>query len=222
MNYSGDKATYVIGDNKKSGCEEIIRPWYDDFTIANRSDDGKALVFMYNVEFCTDDENGEGRTITIDAVTRGYKGSSPAITVSGKGSLKVNMAAQNDSGVVPTVAVKDSATLEYASGATFGNNAITLDYGTTFSFYNISKDLTSDPGIKLSGIGDGNVTINLDGERLRSGMDIELVSAGATEGSAGRIVVTGDALDGRRYMLKEDGGKILLSVEPKGMMVIFR
>ena len=222
LNYSGDKATYVIGDNKESGCEEIIRPWYDDFTIANRSDGGKALVFMYNVEFCTDDENGDGRTITIDAVTRGYKGSSPAITVSGKGSLKVNKAAQNDSGVVPTVAVKDSATLEYASGATFGNNAITLDYGTTFSFYNISKDLTSDPSIKLSGIGDGNVTINLDGERLRSGMDIELVSAGATEGSAGRIVVTGDALDGRRYMLKEDGGKILLSVEPKGLMVIFR
>ena len=221
LNYSGNNGVYCFG-NDKDGNTETICPWDSNFTIANRGDSGKALVFMRNVEFCTDDESGVGRTITIDAVTRGYNGTSPAITVSGKGALKVNKAAQNDSGVVPTVKVKDSATLEYASGATFGNSAITLDYGTTFSFFNASNDFSTDPAIRLSGNGEGKTTIKVDGRRLKSGTDIELISSGAPVGCAERVTVTGTALGGRKYTLREDNGKLLLNVTPSGLMLIFK
>ena len=128
LNFSGTKATYSIG-NTASGNHETIRPWYSDFTIAGRSDGGRALVFHNTVEFCTDDESGTGRTITIDAVTRGNN--SPSLIVSGSGTLKVNRPAVNDS--QPPVTLTDTVTLEYAADATLGTGAMTLGAGTTLA-----------------------------------------------------------------------------------------
>ena len=126
LNFSGTAATYCIG-NMGSGNHETIRPWYSNFTIAARSDGGRALVFRDTVEFCTDDESGTGRMITIDAVTRGS--SSPKVIVSGSGTLKVNRPAINDA--QPSVTVTDTATLEYAADGTLGTGAVTLGAGTT-------------------------------------------------------------------------------------------
>ena len=220
LNYSGDKATYVIGDNKESGCEEIIRPWYDDFTIANRSDGGKALVFMYNVEFCTDDENGDGRTITIDAVTRGYRGSSPAITVSGKGSLKVNKAAQNDNNGVPSVTVKDTATLAFGANGSLGTGAITLGNGTKLVLTADSKDYTLVNKLSLPS-GDNKVAmIRIDGKRLRSGDDQEIATVASGTGVA--LDPNSTALAGRDGWLEVKDGKLCLTIKSGGTMIVIR
>lgn len=128
LNFSGTAATYCIG-NTGNGNHETIRPWYSDFTIAGRSDGGRALVLMQTVAFCTDDESGTGRTITIDAVTRGNN--SPSVIVSGSGTLKVNRPAINDQH--PLVTLTDTATLEYAADATLGTGAVTLGAGTTLA-----------------------------------------------------------------------------------------
>ena len=99
---------------------------------------------------------------------------------------------------------------------------MTLDYGTTLSFFNASNDFSTDPAIRLSGIGEGNTTIKVDGQRLKSSTDIELISSGAPAGCADHVTVTGTALGGRKYTLREEGGKLYLNIRPSGMMVIFR
>ena len=136
LNFSGSsaKGSYCIGRNT-SGNSETIRPWYSDFTIADRGNDTYCFIMMRNVEFCTDDESGTGRTITLDAITMAYD-STTAITVSGKGTLKVNKACQNNPDKVnpePTVAVTDTATLAFKPGASLTTSNITVNAGATLA-----------------------------------------------------------------------------------------
>jgi hypothetical protein len=113
-----------------NGNTETVRPWYSDFTIGDRSGGNYSLVFHRNVELCTDDENGTGRTITIDARTRG-NGSSVAIAVSGSGMVKVNKACNNYT--QPTVTVTNTATLAFKPGAGLGESAMTVNSGATLA-----------------------------------------------------------------------------------------
>ncbi len=136
LNFSGSsaKGSYCIGRNT-SGNSETIRPWYSDFTIADRGNDTYCFIMMRNVEFCTDDESGTGRTITLDAITMAYD-STTAITVSGKGTLKVNKACQTNPDKVnpePTVAVTDTATLAFKPGASLTTSNITVNAGATLA-----------------------------------------------------------------------------------------
>ena len=136
LNFSGlsAKGSYCIGRNN-SGNSETIRPWYSDFTIADRGNDTYCFIMMRNVEFCTDDESGTGRTITLDAITMAYD-STTAITVSGKGTLKVNKACQTNPDKVnpePTVAVTDTATLAFKPGASLTTSNITVNAGATLA-----------------------------------------------------------------------------------------
>ena len=124
-NASGS-AAYCIGRNA-NGNAETIRPWYSDFTIGARSTDVYGVVFNGSVEFNTTDELGTGRTITIDAITRAN--SSPAITVSGSGTLKVNKKAYNSN--QPAVTVNDTATLAFAPGASLTTSNVTVNAGAT-------------------------------------------------------------------------------------------
>ena len=125
-NASGS-AAYCIGLNK-DGNSETVRPWYSDFIIAGRGDSTTALVLQRNVEFCTDDESGTGRTITIAGVTRS-NGASSAITVSGTGTLKVTKMANNAD--QPPVTVTNTATLAIKPGASLTTSTMTLNRGTT-------------------------------------------------------------------------------------------
>ncbi len=120
--------SYCIGRDA-SGNVETIRPWYSDFTVSDNGNHNVSLVFNRDVIFCTDDENGIGRKITIDAITRGNK--SPAITVSGSGILQVNKLANN--AAQPTVSVVDTATLSYISGASLGTGSIAVNQGATLA-----------------------------------------------------------------------------------------
>ena len=217
LNFSGTTATYCFGFTA-SGNRETIRPWYSDFTIANRSDGNRAVVFRQTVEFCTDDENGTGRTITLDAVTRG-NGTPVVIIVSGSGTLKVNRPASNDQN--PTVTLTDTATLEYAAGATLGTGTITFGGGTTFAYVNSGNTLTLPSTIVLPD--SGTTTLRIGGTRLRDGEHVILASASA--GSAAHLAIDPDspALDGRRrYALVEKDGALVLDIASSGIVITLR
>lgn len=219
LNYSGNNGVYCIGLDK-SDNEETIRPWNSDFTIANRGDNGKAVVFQRKVVFCTDDANNVGRTITIDAVTRGYKGSSPAITVSGSGTLKVNKAAQNDNNGVPSVTVKDTATLAFGANGSLGTGAITLGNGTKLVLTADSKDYTLVNKLSLPS-GDNKVAmIRIDGKRLRSGDDQEIATVASGTGVA--LDPNSTALAGRDGWLEVKNGKLCLTIKSGGTMIVIR
>ena len=216
MNFSGTTATYCIG-LYVSGNHETIRPWYSDFTIARRGDGGRALVFRQTVEFCTDDESGAGRTITIDTVTRGD--TSPSVIVSGSGTLKVNWPASNDQH--PPVTVTDTATLEYASGAKLGDGTVTLGAGTTFAFANSGSTLSLPSTIVLPD--SGVATLRIGGDRLKSGDHTILASA--PEGAAAHLAIDQNslAIDGRKYSLTEKEGALVLNIVPiPGLKLIIR
>jgi hypothetical protein len=122
---------FAIGRNY-AGNTETVRPWYSDFTIADRSDGDYSLVLQRNVIFCTDDENGTGRTITIDAKTRGNGATGTLnFTVSGTGKVKVNSA--SDVNIQPVVTVTNTATLAIKPGAGLGESAMTVNTGATLA-----------------------------------------------------------------------------------------
>ncbi len=121
---------FALGSNY-AGNKTTIRPWYSDFTIADRVGGVYSLVFYRNVTFCTDDENGDGRTITIDARTRGNGDAGTVnLTVSGSGKVKVNSAGNVN--IPPAVTVTDTATLAIKPGAGLGESATTVNDGATF------------------------------------------------------------------------------------------
>lgn len=149
---------YCIGRDLENDAQ-TIRPWHSDFTIGSLDDSAWRLVLTRDVTFCTDDESGAGRTITVDAITRGY-GTSPTVTVSGSGTLRVNKAAQNTA--EPTVAVTDSATLAFGDGASLGTGDTAVGSGATLA--------VAQPGVVTIG---GNLT-------LAAGAALEFSPSGGT------------------------------------------
>ncbi len=129
LNFSSASATgsYCLGKGTE-GDAQTLRPWYSDFTIGDRGNGTACFVMNRDVTFCTDDESGTGRTITLDAITRG-NGTAPTITVSGSGTLRVNKAAINTT--QPPVVVTNTATLAIKPGASLTTSTLTLNSGTT-------------------------------------------------------------------------------------------
>ena len=221
LNFSAGNTTaqYVIGRNT-DGNYETIRPWYSDFTIAGRSDGKGWIILCRNVEFCTDDASGVGRTITIDAITKGSSNQAPKITVSGSGTLKVTQ--PPDNGYQPIVTLKDTATLEYAAGATLGSGAMTLGAGTTLALTSASSTFTAiSNAVTLPT--EGKAKIRIDGQRLTCGNHAILSNV---TGSADNVEVdlSGTALDGRkRASFSVDGsGNLVLTINPNGTVIFVR
>ena len=219
LNASGT-AGYSLGLNANGDSSTTIRPWHSDFTIADRGTGNRSLILQHNITFCTDDESGEGRTITIDANTRGQR--SPVITVSGKGTLQVNGTCDNSA--QPTVTVTDSATLAFGAGATLGTGAITLGTGTKLVLTQPSGSNTFTPIANALNLPTGEnevATIRIDGARLKSG---DQVVATVGTGAAANVALdlSGTALAGRKSSLRVEDGALVLNIQPDGLMVIFR
>ena len=224
LNFSAGNTTaqYVIG-RITDGNYETIRPWYSDFTIARRSDGNGRIILCRNVEFCTDDASGVGRTITIDAITRGSIDHVPKITVSGSGTLKVTQPPNN--GNEPIVVVTDSATLEYAAGATFGTGAMTLGAGTTLALTATSSTFTAlSNAVTLPSGENEKAKIRIDGQRLRSGSHTILSGVAADADDHVELDLSGTALDGRtRASFSVDGsGNLVLTINPNGLVISVR
>ena len=150
---------FALGSNY-AGNKTTIRPWYSDFTIADRSGGSYSLVLLRNVIFCTDDEKGIGRTITIDARTRGNGDAGTVnLTVSGSGKVKVNSASSVN--IQPAVTVTDTATLAIKPDAGLGESAITVNSGATLEIpqsgtVTLGGNLTLASGAALAFKLDGN------------------------------------------------------------------
>ena len=218
LNASGS-AGYSLGLNTGGNSSTTIRPWYSDFTIADRGTGNRSLILQHDITFCTDDESGEGRTITIDANTRGQR--SPVITVSGKGTLQVNGTCENSA--EPVVTVTDTATLAFGEGASIGTGAITLGAGTTLALTATSREFAPLANTLNLPTGENEkATIRIDGEPLRSG-DHEIATVGNEATTANvTLAPASEALDGRKGTLRVENGKLKLNVQPGGLTVIIR
>ena len=174
-----------------------------------------------NVTFCTDDESGTGRIITIEAQTKSQY--SPAITVSGTGTLQMNSTCDNRN--EPTVTVTDSATLAFGEGASLGTGAITLGAGTTLALTQPSGSNEFTPLVNTFNLPTGEnevATIRIDGARLKSG-DHVIATVGNEATTANVALAPASvALDDRKGTLRVEDGKLKLNIEPSGLIVIFR
>lgn len=219
LNYAHGKAIYCLGRDN-DGNHETVRPWYSDFTIADRGNSGGALAIRQKVEFCTDDENDVGCKITIDAITMADY--TPAIIVSGKGTLQVNNGNVNIQ--QPPITVKDSATLAFGANGSLGTGDITLGAGTTLALTatsSRSETLIANT-LNLPTGEEGAARIRIDGKRLRSGDNV--IAAVGTAATSANVALDANssALAGRKATLRVDGGNLILNIEPNGTLIIIR
>ena len=216
VNYNSDATVYYIGRDSE-GNYETIHPWNSDFTFQARPNGSVGLRMLRGVEFCTDDESGIGRTITMDAVTCAQN--TPRIIISGSGALKVNKTAQNS--VQPPITLKDTATLEYATAtATLGTGTIALGAGTTFAFKNSGRGLVLPSSITLPSI--GVATLRIDGAKIKSGD--YTIATGVADDAADHLVIdsASTALVGRKASLRVDDGNLVLTIKSTGTVCIVR
>ena len=216
---SSSTTSVCFGNKLKNNTQTTIRPLDSNFILGkNPKGDGNKIAFDNNVVFNTDDEDGVGHVIELAAKT--HSRNSPAITVSGKGTLKVNKACEN--AAEPPVMVTDTATLEFASGASLGSGPITLGAGTTLvlSQPNGESAFTSIANtINLPT--EGSASVRIDGARLKSGEhEIAAVGTGTTANIA--LDLAGSALAGRRAALRVENGMLKLDIKPVGLMIIFK
>ena len=174
------------------------------------------LRLRRDVEFCTDDERGTGRTITIDAITSANY--TPTITVSGSGTLKVNKVAQNVD--QPPVTVTDTATLAFGSNGSLGTGAITLDAGTTLALTADSSTFTPIANtINLPT--EGKAKIRIDGKRLKSGPHVIATVASGADANV-ELDPNSSALDGRKGDISVDNGQLILNIKSNAFNIIVR
>ena len=220
VNYKTATTTIYIVGRDSEGNSETIRPWYSDFTVGARPGGSAGLRFFRDVEFCTDDENGTGRTITLEARTQVQANKTAAIMVSGSGTLKVTQPDEN--GAQPTVTLAGTATLEYtAKTADLGAASIALGAGTTFAFQNSGSTLALPSPITLPA--EGAATLRIDGDRLNAG-NTHTIATGVEADAADHLTVDPEsaALDGRKATLAVKDGNLVLEFESRGLTIIIK
>ena len=219
VNYSSSSKNSVLYIGRDAANNyETIRPWYSDFTIGARPGGAVGIRLRRDVEFCTDNESGTGQTITIDAVTGAQN--MPRIYISGSGTLKVNKAAQNAD--EPSITLKDTATLEYATAtATLGTGTIALGAGTTFAFKNSGRELVL-PSSSITLPSTGVATLRIDGAKIKSGD--YTIATGVAADAADHLVIdsASTALVGRKASLRVDDGNLVLTIKSTGTVCIVR
>ena len=103
-----------------------ITPWYSDFMIGTKGRNGKLdlrFCAKTSTTFDTTDEQGTGRTITINA----HCADPGAVNITGKGAVVVNNPENECNGAVT---VSDTATLALNAGCPFGTGAVTVSNAT--------------------------------------------------------------------------------------------
>ena len=245
INLAGQSASqtgYVgIGDENSRAYKHItVRPWYSDFTIGRHPGGNAAIAVRGTTTFCTDDEQGEARTITMDGnmyhnVTHGF-------TISGKGTFRFNADNVTHGGNAFTssanpVTVSGAATFEMGPGSRFSLGALTVNDGTVYSIVDASAttvtngamNVASGATVKIANLSaaipaiyaSGTVTAEegsslvLNGEPLSDGVYTVIESASAIPlATASAFTLSGTALEGRPAFLSysADGKKLVLTV----------
>ena len=109
-----------------------FKPWHGSFAIGQAGDAGKFRIRAATV-FDTDNEAGEGKTITINCGTVQVQNNAEgkSITVKGSGTVRFNGAAEIS--VAKPLLVQGTATLEIGAAANTSTGVLTLGAGTTLS-----------------------------------------------------------------------------------------
>ena len=130
-NTDGKYGYYGIGREDDTSGRQTLRPWRGDFTLGkNVNRDTWDCAIYGNVTFCTDNEVGEGKTITMEM--RPNFAANSTFTVSGAGTLLVK-SVPNNAGQ-PAVTVTDTATLAFANNCklvTSATGSMTVNGGAT-------------------------------------------------------------------------------------------
>ncbi|MBQ2624836.1 MAG: hypothetical protein IJG18_07035 [Kiritimatiellae bacterium] len=242
INFGGGKGYFGVGRNVDDDAQ-TIRPWYGDFTIGTGvgNADGFDMWMFRSITFNTDDENGVGRKITLNARPRfNY---TPSFTVAGSGTVLVNSVASNTD--QPPVTVTDTATLAFAPGALLTTDTTTVASGATLAVAGsgtvaIGGDLTLADGACLGfnystrnapvldltnknvTLGDNkNIVVKItseNGKRAKSGKNV--LTSGGNFAGANVTLAEGapDWVDG--ISVDETTGNIVLDVKPKGLVFI--
>ena len=206
-----------------------------NWTLANtgKSNTSNGDLEVYNSSSLTIDttDYNDGttpRTVTLEGRIK----ADGNVTIAGCGTVVVATTQHNglaDTTVASgkTIAVTDTATLQINAGKKItGNGTISLAAGTTLALDSSALGTIGDteftpciPGLALPTT--GTAAIRIDGARLKSGDHvIATVGTGATANVA--LAPASKALDGRKGALRVEDGKLILNIEPTGLMVIFR
>ena len=130
-----------------------------------------------------------------------------------------------------TLAVTNSATLQVNAGKKIlGEGTISLVAGTTLALASTSSTFATPDIVPVTLPADGTATINIDGDRLRSGEHVLCTLASVPENLANHVTVTGTALGGRKYEVKAVEvtenettiTQLVLNIYPAGLMMIIR
>ena len=135
MNVASGKDGFFF--TRFAGSKVTIRPWRSDFTVhAGSTAPGDIYIGAGSqtggtVEFLTEDESGEARTITIAGrlAAREAIKSSAHIVVSGTGKVALDSV----SAFYGDTKVKGGATLAIKPGAGLGESAMTVNTGATLA-----------------------------------------------------------------------------------------
>lgn len=210
---------------------------YDDWTMYHNSkgtntSTGEPVFYKHSsstwshLTFDTTDyyDSSIGRTITCEAPISAADAASAEkfdVTVKGKGKF-VFANTSNGNIFSGGLIVQDTATVEVKPNAKPGKGAITLRAGTTISLTATSNEfspLANTLNLPTTGI----ATLRIDGKRLRSGEGLEIATIGnAASVTKDNVKIEGDAIGGRKTTLRIEDGKLLLNIQPEGLMVIFR
>lgn len=177
------------------------------------------------------------RTVTLKGRIVAYN----PVTIKGCGTVVVDTTESNTSVFedfqhtcltnAATLYVTDTATLQINAGKKItGNGSISLAAGTTLAFESTGRTFTTPDIVPVTLPAEGAATINIDGERLRSGEYVLCTLASVPETLADHVTVAGTALDGRKCEVKADEvtengktvTKLVANIHSCGLMIIFK
>ncbi len=178
-------------------------------------------------------DNTVRRTVTFNGYINARGSAGAPLTVSGCGTLVLNsVAANNRTNVVAgAIAVTDSATLQINKDVVVGGSGtISLAEGTTLALESTGREFATPEIVPVALPAEGAATIRIDGTRLRTGEHILCTIASVPENLADHVAVTGEAIDGRKCMVKAvevtvdeaTVTKLVATIRSDGLMVIFR
>ena len=242
-----DYTTFAVGNTDNSVVATLFSS--ADWTLRNSGRPGSVRGDIWVAKngalvIDTSDyaDSSIDHTITLNGRIRTTSdASASAVTIKGCGTVVVNTTGSN-SGLTEeeqntyiasgkTLAVTNSATLQVNAGKKIlGEGTISLVAGTTLALASTSSTFATPDIVPVTLPADGTATINIDGDRLRSGEHVLCTLASVPENLANHVTVTGTALGGRKYEVKAVEvtenettiTQLVLNIYPAGLMMIIR
>ena len=221
-----------------------------DWTLANsgqaNANNGDHCVcdlstYDNNASLTIDTSNYYDQNIAHTITLNGRIAAQGPVTIKGCGTVEVNTTGSNAN--LPedlkhtcltnaaTLFVTDTATLQVNAGRKItGNGTISLAAGTTLKLMTgADRQIPTFANLSLALPDEGTATIRIDGEKELRGGEYVLFGSAPSD-AADHVTVTGTAIAGRKYEVKavevtEDETtvtKLVLNIQPTGLMVIFR